>query len=177
MHCCGAGKVLHFILRVSKMFKNMFLLAAACALAAALPASAQTPPENSAQTAPARQPLPLSLSRVERNLGAKGVYLFDCNPKEIYDRSHLPGAVFTNVENWTKLLPADRKDSFLIFYCINTMCNVSYEAALEAIRQGYENVYVMPEGIQGWVRGGYEFEGTGREDPALKAAKAKHAAK
>ena len=53
-----------------------------------------------------------------------------------------------------------QKNSFVILYCINRMCTVSFEAALEAINAGYENVYVMPDGIQGWVSNGYPFEGT-----------------
>ena len=58
------------------------------------------------------------------------------------------------------LLQKDKKNSFVILYCINRMCTVSFEAALEAINAGYENVYVMPDGIQGWVSNGYPFEGT-----------------
>ncbi len=114
-----------------------------------------------------RQPIPLSLSRVHKVMGQEGVYLFDCNPEEIYAQSHIKGSIHTNVENWWELLPKDKKNSFLIFYCINRLCNVSFEASLVAIEKGYENVYVMPDGIQGWVTNGYEFEGTGRTDPGL----------
>ncbi len=114
-----------------------------------------------------RQPIPLSLARVHKVLGQKGVYLLDCNPDEIYQKSHLPGAIHANIEDWTKLLPEDKKNSFIILYCINRMCNVSFEASLVVIDKGYENVYVMPDGIQGWVSHGYEFEGTGRRDSGL----------
>lgn len=118
-----------------------------------------------------KQPIPLSISRVEKNMGKKGVYLYDCNPDEIYDQSHLPGSIRTNQANWWELLPEDKENSFLIFYCINRMCTVSYEAGLFAIGQGYKNVYVMPDGIQGWVANGNEFEGTGRQDRGLNARK------
>ena len=37
---------------------------------------------------------------------------------------------------------------------------VSKVLGQEAINAGYENVYVMPDGIQGWVSNGYPFEGT-----------------
>ncbi|MDO5531377.1 rhodanese-like domain-containing protein [Sutterella sp.] len=124
------------------------------------------------QAAPQRQPIPLSLSRVERNLGKPGVYVFDCNPENIYEQSHLKGSIHANVENWTDLLPEDKKNSFIILYCINRLCNVSYEASLKVIELGYENVYLMPDGIQGWVSNGYEFEGKGRKDYSLEAARA-----
>ena len=116
---------------------------------------------------PMTQPLPLSVYRVKSNLGKPGLYLFDCNPEEIYKRSHVPGAIMTNVAHWKSLLPKDKKNAYLVFYCVNKLCNVSTEAAFEALRMGYYNVFIMPDGIQGWVGHGYEFEGTGRQDAAL----------
>ncbi len=113
------------------------------------------------------QPIPLSLQRVNKVLGQEGVYVYDCNPEEIHSKSHLIGSIHANIEDWTKILPEDKKNSFLIFYCINRLCNVSFEASMVAIDMGYENVYVMPDGIQGWVQHGFEFEGTGRRDPGL----------
>ena len=93
-------------------------------------------------------------------LGQPDVYVYDCNPEDIYEKSHLKGSIHANKADWMNLLPKDKKNSFVILYCINRMCTVSFEAALEAIKAGYENVYVMPDGIQGWVSNGYPFEGT-----------------
>ena len=120
-----------------------------------------------------RQPIPLSIGRVAKNIGKPGVYLFDCNPQDIYEKSHIKGSIHANVEGWMDLLPKDKKNSFLILYCINRMCNISYEASLQLIEMGYENVYLMPDGIQGWVSNGYEFEGTGRKDVGIEEAQAK----
>ena len=50
-------------------------------------------------------------------------------------------------------LPAD-KSKQLVFYCANTQCGASHEAAEKAITAGYTNVKVMPEGIAGWVKAG-----------------------
>ena len=107
-----------------------------------------------------RQPIPLSLNKVSKVLGQPDVYVYDCNPEDIYEKSHLKGSIHANKADWMNLLPKDKKNSFVILYCINRMCTVSFEAALEAINAGYENVYVMPDGIQGWVSNGYPFEGT-----------------
>lgn len=150
------------------------LLAAAFALGATPAALAA--PSAAQEIEPQRQPIPLSLARVAKNIGKPGVYLFDCNPQEIYEQSHIKGAIHANVEGWMELLPKDKKNSYLILYCINRMCNISYEASLKLIEMGYENVYLMPDGIQGWVSNGYEFEGTGRRDPGLEAARAKREA-
>ena len=107
-----------------------------------------------------RQPIPLSLGRVAKVLGQPGVYLYDCNPEDIYSQSHIKGSIHANVENWWNLLPEDKENSYVILYCINRMCTVSYEAALVAIEKGYRN-----------VSNGYEFEGTGRHDRGLEEAR------
>lgn len=153
-------------------------LAALCAafLAAAGFSGSAAAAESAAPAVQQRQPIPLSLARVAKNIGKPGVYVFDCNPEEIYEKSHLKGSIHANVEGWEKLLPADKKNSFVILYCINRLCNVSYEASLRVIELGYENVYLMPDGIQGWVQNGYEFEGTGRKDRGIEAARAKREA-
>lgn len=116
--------------------------------------------EPAAETQAMQQPLPLSVGRVADNMGKPGVYVFDCNPKDLYEKSHVPGATPINVADWQKLLPKDKKDTFLIFYCVNRMCNVSWEIASETLKLGYQNVYVMPDGIQSWIQHGMKYEGT-----------------
>lgn len=136
--------------------------------AAATAATAQPPAAQPEEIQPMKQAIPLSVYRVKRNMGADGVYLLDCNPQDMFEKSHIPGAINVNVVDWLKLLPKDKKNSYLIFYCVNRMCNVSQETAEAALKAGYYNVYNMPDGIQGWVQNGFEFEGTARIDPELK---------
>lgn len=71
----------------------------------------------------------------------------------------LPGAVLlTDYETFTPSeLPAD-KDKGLVFYCANTHCGASHEAASRARTAGYKNVKVMPEGIAGWVKAGKKVQ-------------------
>ncbi|MCX5741633.1 MAG: rhodanese-like domain-containing protein [Proteobacteria bacterium] len=67
----------------------------------------------------------------------------------------IPGAVLLT-DNDTfdaKQLPADKAKS-LVFYCANTHCGASHEAAEKAITAGYTNVKVLPDGIAGWVSAG-----------------------
>lgn len=54
-------------------------------------------------------------------------------------------------------LPADKSKS-LVFYCANTHCGASHEAADRAITAGYTHVKVMPEGIAGWVKAGKKVQ-------------------
>ncbi len=67
----------------------------------------------------------------------------------------IPGAVLlTDSDAFsTAELPAD-KSKTLVFYCANTHCGASHEAAARALTAGYTNVKVLPEGIAGWVNAG-----------------------
>ncbi len=50
-------------------------------------------------------------------------------------------------------LPAS-KDTPLVFYCSSKMCSAAPRAAHKAIGAGYTDVFIMPEGIKGWLRAG-----------------------
>lgn len=61
----------------------------------------------------------LSVDEVAARLGQPGVHVFDANPRERYDRGHVPGAVWVASDRVTAdVLPPD-KDATLIFYCAN----------------------------------------------------------
>ncbi len=54
---------------------------------------------------------------VERMLAAGDVRVYDANPRDVYDRHHLPGAVFVgHARDLAPALPAD-KATRLVFYC------------------------------------------------------------
>ena len=67
----------------------------------------------------------------------------------------IPGAVLLSDSDTFNAseLPADKARQ-LVFYCANTHCGASHEAADKAITAGYKNVKVLPEGIAGWVKAG-----------------------
>jgi len=78
------------------------------------------------------------------------------NPDFRAKNGTLPGAVLlTSAGSYdpAKELPA-AKDTQLVFYCANTMCAASHMAAERAIKAGYTNVSVMPEGLKGWKAAG-----------------------
>lgn len=82
--------------------------------------------------------------------------LLDARPKERkYDLGHIPGAISLPDSQFDKLaaqvLPAD-KAAPLYFYCEGTSCVLSNNSALKAIKLGYTNVKVVPEGYPGWVK-------------------------
>jgi rhodanese-related sulfurtransferase len=47
-------------------------------------------------------------------------------------------------------LPADKART-LVFYCHSAFCSAAADAARRAVAAGHEEVFVMPDGIKGWV--------------------------
>jgi rhodanese-related sulfurtransferase len=58
----------------------------------------------------------MPMDEVERRLGQPGFAVFDANVPEVWEKSHLPGAVHVTGKDLAGLLPADKKAT-LLFYC------------------------------------------------------------
>lgn len=99
----------------------------------------------------------ISMLEAESLLGQPNVHFFDVNTLEIWAEGYLPGAVFFNVRDWQKLLPA-KKDATLVFYCANRLCTASVLAAREVMKLGYTDVRQMPDGVYGWRISGRPVE-------------------
>jgi len=71
----------------------------------------------------------------------------------------IPGAVLLTDSEAFALseLPADKAKP-LVFYCANTHCSASDEAAGRALTAGYKNVKVLTAGIAGWVEAGKKVQ-------------------
>ena len=97
------------------------------------------------------EPGKLSVVSVKKLLDEKtAVYIFDANGHDSYIDGHVPGAQWIEYDAVAKAGLPKAKDAMLVFYCYNPMCGASPRAAKDAIRLGYSNVWVMPEGIVGW---------------------------
>ncbi|MEJ8838386.1 rhodanese-like domain-containing protein [Ramlibacter sp. AN1133] len=97
----------------------------------------------------------VSVAHLKQLLDARTpLTLVDARPKERkYDKGHIPGAISLPDSQFDKLaaerLPAD-KAAPLYFYCDGLACSLSNDSAEKAIRLGYTNVKVVPEGWPGW---------------------------
>lgn len=104
--------------------------------------------------------------------------LIDSRPKERkYDKGHIPGAVSIPDLQFDKLadrLPGDRSAP-LYFYCEGLTCKLSSDSAAKAVRLGYTQVKVVPEGYPAWERlyGAGATTGTAAATaaPAIQAGK------
>lgn len=60
----------------------------------------------------------LDVGQVEALLGAGKVMVFDVNSAEVYAQGHVPGAIWSSLDEVARKLPAD-KATKLVFYCHN----------------------------------------------------------
>jgi rhodanese-related sulfurtransferase len=87
---------------------------------------------------------------------AANVHVFDANDdKTRKSDGMIPSAkaLASSSHYDVATLPAD-KNSKVVFYCYNTSCTASHDAAKVAMKAGYTNVYVMADGIDGWKKAG-----------------------
>ena len=110
--------------------------------------------------------------------------LIDSRPKaRKYDLGHIPTAISIPDSSFEslapKMLPSD-KAAPLYFYCEGVTCVLSNDSALKAIKLGYTNVKVVPEGYPAWEKAygpGPKAGTSGAAPAAAKAAPAIEAGK
>lgn len=81
--------------------------------------------------------------------------VIDSRPKaRMYDKGHIPGAISIPDSSFDKMagqLPSD-KATPLYFYCGGLSCKLSSNSADKAVKLGYTNVKVVPEGYPAWEK-------------------------
>jgi rhodanese-related sulfurtransferase len=100
----------------------------------------------------------ISTQDLSKGIKEKTLFVVDNNTPELYQKKHIPSAVFMDHhEPNAAVLPKD-KNTALVFYCKNTRCTASHAGARFAKSQGYSNIRVYPEGIDGWETAGMPLE-------------------
>lgn len=83
--------------------------------------------------------------------------------------AHQAGSFDDNVQRefgaYLRQVTQGRQDLPLVFYCANTMCWMSYNAALRAIRMGYQKVGWYRGGVEAWKEAGLPIERAGAPGP------------
>ena len=99
----------------------------------------------------------VSVAHIKKLMDEKAAFtLVDSRPAaRKYDLGHIPGAISVPDLQFDKLaaekLPAD-KAAALFFYCEGLTCKLSNDSAMKAMKLGYTNVKVVPEGYPGWEK-------------------------
>lgn len=76
---------------------------------------------------------------------------------------YIPNSVFVDSKNWRSALPKD-KNVKVIFYGKNRMSFEPAELSLLAKSAGYNNTFILTEGIEGWILNGGKSIKTGLEE-------------
>jgi rhodanese-related sulfurtransferase len=93
----------------------------------------------------------LSVDEVAGLIAQNETVVIDVNPRRRWASGHLPGAINLDPGEFGEAdLPQD-KNATLVFYCSDPNCGASRYAAQKAIRFGFMNVFIMPDGIRGWL--------------------------
>jgi rhodanese-related sulfurtransferase len=91
-----------------------------------------------------------------RSWGEENVQWIDARSRAKYERTHIPGALLLNEDEWEKLvgpfLDAWDPDKMLVVYCDGGTCDASKSVA-ERIRNELKlgNVYVLKGGWEEWL--------------------------
>lgn len=94
----------------------------------------------------------VTVAQLDTLLASKACQPVDANGDETRKKMGvIPGAILLTSSESLAELPTD-KSKPLVFYCANTHCDASHQAAETAIAAGYKDVKVLPEGIAGWVK-------------------------
>ena len=91
--------------------------------------------------------------------------LVDVNPADSYEKHHIKGAVFVEYETAARWFLQNNvpKDKQIVLYCENTMCTSSPIVSNKLAKLGFTSVFEFRAGIQGWMKAGFEWEGTGKK--------------
>jgi rhodanese-related sulfurtransferase len=86
----------------------------------------------------------------------QAVYVLDANNDTTRTKEGvIPGAkILTSYDKYAMSELPSNKNAKLVFYCANTQCSASHDAANRAISAGYKDVSVMVDGIEGWKKAG-----------------------
>lgn len=128
-------------------------LAAVAAVAISAPVSALACGGEKATTAIQK----IDSKRVAELQKSAAVHVYDANTEKTRaEHGIVPGAKLLSSASLydpeKELTPA--KDAALVFYCANQRCKASHAAAERAVKAGYTNVSILPEGIVGWKAAG-----------------------
>lgn len=100
----------------------------------------------------------LAADRIKQLMDAgERVFLIDMRPAKEYQQSRLPGARSLPLAELPNRFGEVPKSGRVVLYCDCKPYDIADRAVFLEYR-GYRNIFIMPEGYQGWVKRGYPTE-------------------
>ncbi len=81
--------------------------------------------------------------------------VIDARSEENFQSGHIPGAINIPVKNFDSYI--DKifelpQNKLIIIYCEGIHCNLSHQLAEKLQTFGFKNLWIMYEGIEGWLK-------------------------
>lgn len=100
----------------------------------------------------------LTPERVKQLMDAgEKITFIDARPAKEFEQKHLPGARSIPIPEIASRFSEIPKSGRVVLYCDCKPYDVADRAVFLEYR-GFRNVFIMPEGYQGWVKRGYPLE-------------------
>jgi rhodanese-related sulfurtransferase len=104
----------------------------------------------------------LAADRVKQLMDAgEKLVLIDMRPANEYQQRRLPGARSLPLAELANRFGEVPKSGRVVLYCDCKPYDIADRAVFLEYR-GYRNIFIMPEGYQGWIKRGYPTETTRR---------------
>ena len=102
---------------------------------------------------------PISPQEVHNKLHSnKDIIVIDVLPNKYFKKQHIPQAINIPTDNITEEAShfLDKKRTIIV-YCYDKDCQASPKAAQILEDNGYENIYDLEEGIEGYKQAGFNI--------------------
>lgn len=100
----------------------------------------------------------ISAERVKQLIDAgEKVVFIDMRPVQEFEQKHLPNARSIPIPEVAKRFSEIPKSGRVVLYCDCKPYDVADRAVFLEYR-GFRNIFIMPEGYQGWIKRGYPTE-------------------
>ncbi len=86
------------------------------------------------------------------------IQIVDLRTAELYEKSHLPGAINLSIEELEKSQEKLDKNKTVVVYCYNHTCHLSAKAALVLAKKGF-NVKELVGGFDTYAKADMKLEG------------------
>jgi len=106
---------------------------------------------------------------------AESATFIDTRNADDYVKGHIPGSICLPHHDFSNAYPQVRdrlpKGDRYLLYCYGSHCGLAMRVAKRLLRDGYDDLTVLREGIEGWEAAGYELTappdaaGAAAEDP------------
>ncbi len=114
---------------------------------------------------PVAQALFTTIDDAKSLYDAKTAVFADARFAADYATSHIPGAVSVPFETTDKVpqwfIDKCPKDKVIVTYCSDIECGAATKLADALAAEGYENVFILIEGLPGWTQKGYPVKEAG----------------